>query len=199
MKSRLAVRFGQISAALVLLPSAAFAHPGHDGGHDLSWDFGSGFAHPIVGLDHLLAMLAVGLWAAKAGGHARWLIPATFVDVMALAAAFGQHGVVPAGIEQMIAASLLVFGLLIALAKRLPLAAGLGLTALFAAFHGFAHGSEIPASSNGLSYGLGFIAASVLLQVAGLVIGQLSARQSSWFAKTAGAGIAAAGAVMLIA
>jgi urease accessory protein len=197
MKSR--SRFFQLSSALLLLPSAAFAHPGHDGGHDLSWDFSGGFAHPLFGLDHLIAILAVGLWAAKVGGRTRWLIPATFVSVMALAAAFGQHGVVPAGMEQMIAASLLVFGLMIAMAKRLPLAAGIGLTALFAAFHGFAHGAEIPDGSNGLSYGLGFIAATVLLLVTGLTLGLLTSRQSSWFTKAAGAGIAAVGAVMLVA
>jgi urease accessory protein len=199
MKRPLAARFLKLCAVLALLPAVASAHPGHDGGHDLSWDFAGGFAHPIGGFDHLLAMIAVGVWAAQIGGRARWLVPATFVGVMALAATFGQHGFVPAGLEQMIAASLLAFGLLIALAKRLPLAAGLGLTALFAAFHGFAHGAEIPATSGGLSYGLGFIAATVALHGLGLALGRVSTRQVPWFAKTAGAGIAAVGAVMLIA
>ena len=199
MKSRLAARFLKITAALTLLPAIASAHPGHDGGHDLTWDFAGGFAHPVFGLDHFLAMIAVGIWAAQLGGRARWFVPATFVGVMTLAAVFGQNGVVPAGMEQMIAASLLAFGLMIALAKRLPLAAGLGLTALFAAFHGFAHGAEIPANTSGLTYGLGFVAATVLLHAAGLALGKFSLNQSSWFAKTAGAGVAAVGAVLLVA
>jgi urease accessory protein len=199
MKSRLVARFFKFAAALALLPAVASAHPGHDGGHDLTWDFAGGFAHPVFGLDHLLAMIAVGIWAAQLGGRARWIVPATFVGVMTLSAAFGQNGVVPAGMEQMIAASLLTFGLMIALAKCLPLAAGLALTALFAAFHGFAHGAEIPATSNGLGYGLGFVAATVLLHLGGLALGKLSLNQSSWFTKTAGAGVATVGAVMLIA
>jgi urease accessory protein len=199
MKSPLAARFLKISAVLALLPAIASAHPGHDGGHDLSWDFAGGFAHPVFGLDHLLAMVAVGVWAAQLGGRARWIVPATFVSVMTLSAAFAQNGIVPAGMEQMIAASLLAFGLMIAMAKRLPLSAGLGLTALFAAFHGFAHGAEIPANSSGLSYGLGFVAATVLLHAAGLALGKLSATQSSWFSKAAGAGVAAVGAVMFVA
>ncbi|MFA6963025.1 MAG: HupE/UreJ family protein [Opitutaceae bacterium] len=198
MKRPIASRFLKLGAVLALLPAIASAHPGHDGGHDLGWDFSGGLMHPLGGLDHLLAMIAVGVWAAQLGGRARWLVPATFVGVMTIAAAFGQHGLVPVGIEQMIAASLLAFGLLIAMAKRLPLSAGLGLTALFAAFHGFAHGAEIPATSSGLAYGLGFVAATVTLHGLGLALGTLTARQSSWFAKTAGAGIAAVGAVMLV-
>ena len=194
-----ASRFLKLGALLALLPAVASAHPGHDGGHDLTWDFAGGFDHPIFGLDHLLAVIAVGVWAAQLGKRARWLVPATFVGVMTLAAAFGQHGYVPAGLEQMIAASLLAFGLLIALTKHLPISVGLGLTAMFAAFHGFAHGAEIPATSGGLSYSLGFIAATVLLHGVGLALGTLITRQSSsWFAKTAGAGIAAVGAVLLV-
>lgn len=195
MKSRLST----FTAVLALLPAVASAHPGHDGGHDLSWDFAGGFTHPAFGLDHLLAMIAVGIWAAQLGGRARWIVPATFVGVMTLATAFAQNGVVPAGMEQMIAASLLAFGLMIAMAKRLPLFAGLCLTALFAAFHGFAHGAEIPASANRLSYGLGLVAATVLLHAIGLSLGKFSATQSPWFSKAAGAGVAAVGAVMLVA
>lgn len=189
----------KLGALLAFLPAIASAHPGHDGGHGLEWDFAGGFTHPLFGLDHLLAMLAVGVWAAQAGGRARWLGPATFVGVLALGAVLGsQSGVLPA-VEQMIAASLLAFGLMIVLAKRLPLAAGLGLTALFGTFHGFAHGSELPIVSNGFSYGLGFVAATILLHGAGLMLGQVSARRPEWFVRTAGAGVATVGAVMLIA
>ncbi|MEZ0216934.1 MAG: HupE/UreJ family protein [Rariglobus sp.] len=199
MKSLLAARLLKISAALAFLPTVASAHPGHDGGHDLSWDFAGGFAHPVFGLDHLLAMIAVGIWAAQLGGRARWIVPATFVGVMTLAAAFAQNGVAPAGMEQMIAASLLAFGLMIALAKRLPLAVGLGLTALFATFHGFAHGAEIPAGSGGFSYGFGFVAATVLLHVAGLALGSIKMSQLDNWLKASGVGIATVGAVMLVA
>lgn len=199
MNRPFAARCFQLFAVLALLPAVASAHPGHDGGHDLSWDFSGGFAHPLFGLDHLLAMICVGLWAARLGGRARWLVPATFVGVLSLAAVLGRQSAVPAGVEQMIAASLLVFGLMIATARRLPLAAGLALTAVFAAFHGFAHGAEIPATSNGLAYGLGFVAATVLLHGAGLVAGRFTARQSAWFARLAGTGVAAVGAVMLAA
>lgn len=199
MKRLLPVRFFALFAALALLPAMAFAHPGHEGGHDLTWDFAGGFEHPVLGIDHLLAMVAVGIWAAQRGGRARWLVPAVFVGVMALGAAFGRQGIVLPAVEQMIAASLLAFGLMIAMARHLPFAAGLGLAALFAAFHGFAHGAEIPAGSGGLSYGLGFVAATVLLHAAGLALGRLGSRRPVWFGRTAGAAVAAAGAVMLAA
>jgi urease accessory protein len=191
-------RFSRLIALLAFLPAIASAHPGHDGGHDLTWDFSGGFSHPIGGLDHVLAMVAVGLWAAQLGGRARWLVPSTFVALLAVGAALGLQGLAPAGVEPMIAAWLLVLGLMVVIAQRLPLAAGLGLTALFGAFHGFAHGAEIPASSGGVSYGLGFISATVLLHGAGLALGLLSARQSTWFTRIAGTGVAVCGAALLL-
>lgn len=197
MKTAALSRIVKFGALLTALPVAAFAHPGHDGGHGLEWDFAGGFAHPLFGLDHLLAMVAVGVWAAQLGGRARWLVPATFGGVMALGAVLASQNVAFPAVEQMIAASLLAFGLLIALAKRLPLSAGLGLTALFAAFHGFAHGAELPASSSGLTFGLGFAAATLLLHGLGFALGQFSQSRASWVSKTAGAGIAAVGAVLL--
>lgn len=199
MKRFLASRFLKLSALLAVLPAIASAHPGHDGGHGLEWDFAGGVQHPLFGLDHLLAMIAVGIWAAQLGGRARWFVPATFVGVMALGAVVGNQGVAFPAVEQMIAASLLAFGLMIALAKRLPVSLGLGLTALFALFHGVAHGAEIPANVSGVSYGLGFVVATTALHGVGLALGKLSAKQSAWFAKAAGASVAAVGAVMLIA
>ena len=199
MKRLISARFTGLIALLAVLPAVAFAHPGHDGGHDLTWDFSGGFGHPISGLDHVLAMVAVGLWAAQLGGRARWLVPTTFVGLLAVGAVCGHHGLAPAGVEQMIAASLLVLGLMVVMAHRLPLAVGLGLTALFGAFHGFAHGAEIPASSGGLSYGLGFIFATVLLHGVGLALGKVSTRQSTWLSKIAGAGVASVGMMLLVA
>ena len=188
----------RLSALSVLLPALASAHPGHDGGHDLAWDFSGGFAHPLGGFDHLLAMVAVGLWAAQLGGRSRWLVPSGFVAALALGAALGRTGFVPAGIEQGIAASLFAIGLLIASAKRLPPVAGLVLTALLGIFHGFAHGAEIPAAADSLSYGLGFVAASVLLNGIGLGLGMFNSRLSARFTRLAGVGFASAGAVLLL-
>lgn len=199
MKSRFTARFFKISATLALLPAVASAHPGHDGGHDLTWDFAGGFAHPVFGLDHLLAMIAVGIWAAQMGGRARWLVPATFVGVMALAASLSLRGTAPAGMEPMIAASLLAFGLMIAFAQRLPLAIGLGVTTVFAAFHGFSHGTELPATSGGFSYGLGFVLATALLHAAGYALGSIKIARINGSLKAAGVGIATVGAVMLVA
>lgn len=186
-----------VVSGLALTTASLQAHPGHDGGHGFEWDFTGGFAHPLAGFDHLLAMVAVGMWAAQLGGRARWAVPATFVGVMTAATALGMRGVVPGGIEQMIAASLLAFGLLIAFAKKLPLYAGVGLTALFAAFHGFSHGAELPESFGALSYGIGFVAATALLHLAGLGIGRVTRTNSKWVAETVGMGVATVGALLL--
>jgi urease accessory protein len=184
--------------AVALAPSLAFAHPGHDGDHDIVWDFSTGFAHPFSGWDHVLAMVAVGLWAAQLGGRARWLIPATFVGAMATTAALGQFGLTIPALEQAIAASVLLLGLLVATMVRLPLAAGAALIALFASFHGLAHGAELPLAANGLSYGAGFVVATALLHAAGFGIGFLfSARPTKRPAQIAGWLIAASGLALL--
>jgi len=179
----------RIAALLSALPSLALAHPGHEG-HDFGWDFSAGLAHPFSGWDHLLAMIAVGLWAAQLGGRARWLVPASFVGLMALGAALGEAGLAFAGLEQGIAASVLALGLLVAGAVRLPVAAGMALVGLFALFHGLAHGGEMPASAAGLNYGFGFIAATALLHAAGLGAGALAARRSTLLPRLAGGAIA---------
>jgi len=190
------LRLASPAALALLFPALAQAHPGHDG-HDLTWDFSGGFAHPVGGLDHILAMVAVGLWAAQLGGRARWLVPAAFVGVMALAAAFGQRaGAIP-GTEQGIAASVLVLGLLIAATVRLPVAAGMALAGLFAAFHGVAHGAEMPATAGGLAYGAGFMVATASLHTAGAGLGLLAGKFSARVPRLAGWGIAAAGVVMM--
>jgi urease accessory protein len=185
-------------ALSLLFPALAQAHPGHD----LTWDFSGGFAHPVTGLDHVLAMAAVGLWAAQLGGRARWLVPAAFVGTMiggaALGHAFGRGGAEVPGIEQGIAASVLLLGLLISAAVRLPVAAGMALVGVFALFHGFAHGAEMPATAGGFAYGAGFVVATAALHVAGVGLGLLAGRFSTRAAKFAGWGIAAAGAVLLV-
>ena len=150
------------ATALALSPTLAHAHPGH-----AAVDFAGGFAHPLLGPDHLLAMLAVGLWAAQLGGRARWFVPAAFVSVMTLGAALGMTGAHLPLVEQGIIASVLVLGVLIAAAARLPLAASVALVGVFALFHGFAHGAEMPASANGL----GFVLATAALHAVGLALG----------------------------
>jgi len=180
-----------ISAVVLLLTSAgAHAHviPGDVHG------FGSGFAHPLHGLDHILAMVAVGLWAAQLGGRARWLVPASFIGVMALGGALAMAGLRVPFTEEGIMLSLLVFGILIAVAARFPLAASMAIVGLFAFFHGHTHGTEMPANAVGCAYGAGFVLATAMLHATGLAIG-VSAQQ---FAKVpvlrfAGAAIAVAG------
>lgn len=186
-------------AALLLLPVLAHAHPGHDGEHGggLVWDFAGGFGHPLGGWDHLLAMVAVGLWAAKLGGRARWAVPAAFVGALAAGAALGAGGLVVGGVEQAIAASVAVFGLLLVSAARLPLWAGVAVAGGFAVFHGLAHGAEMPAAASGVAFGAGFVLATALLHLAGLGLGALAGRAPAWATRSAGAGLMVAGAVML--
>ncbi len=182
-----------LALAAFALPVLAYAHPGHDG-HELTWDFASGAAHPLSGWDHVLAMIAVGLWAAQLGGRCRWRVPTTFVSVMALGAILGHAGLILPGVEQGIAASIFVFGLLIAAAVRLHAATGMAIVGAFALFHGVAHGAEMPATAGGLAYGAGFIATTVLLHLVGLGLGAaLRNRQTA--ARFAGGAVALAGAL----
>ena len=131
MKISLTRRFLALAAVLAIAPWAS-AHPGHEGDHGgVTWDFAGGFAHPLSGWDHLLAMVAVGLWAAQLGGRARWLVPSAFVADMVAGAALGRAGFHLPGSEQAIAASVLVLGLLLARAVRLPVTAGMALVGAF--------------------------------------------------------------------
>jgi urease accessory protein len=189
-------RLAILAATAFVFPALVHAHPGHEG-HELTWDFGAGFAHPVSGLDHLLAMVAVGLWAAQLGGCARWLVPAAFVGVMALGGALGGAGVTVPGLEQAIAASVLVLGLLIAASVRLPVVAGMALAGGFAVFHGVAHGAEMPSAAGGLGYGAGFVAATALLHAAGVGFGLLAGKVLARLLRFAGWGVAAAGVGML--
>jgi len=155
--------------ALVLLPSLAEAHPGLPG-H--THGFANGLLHPLTGLDHLLAMTAVGLWAAQRGGRALWLAPLSFVSVMALGGVLGMAGFgrIPF-VEQAIAASVLTFGIFIASAAQLPLKASVAVIAAFALFHGYAHGAEMPATASGWLYGMGFVLATAGLHLLGIGLG----------------------------
>jgi len=192
--------FAYASVGLLFSATAA-AHPGHDGDHGggLIWDFIGGLRHPLGGLDHLVAMIAVGIWAAQLAGRARWAVPAAFMAALATGNALGP-GVAGAGwIEQAIAASVLGLGLLVVTAARLPLAAGIGLAALFAIFHGSGHPAEMPVNARGISYILGFLVATAALHASGVGLGLLSARAPKWARRSVGASIVLAGAWILIA
>jgi urease accessory protein len=185
------------AASLVLVPAIAWAHPGHDAA-----DLVHGFMHPLGGIDHILAMVAVGLLAARMGGRALWLVPASFVLAMAAAGLAGMTGVVVTGAEAGIALSVLVLGAMIAFGLKLPVAAVMGLVGFFAVFHGYAHGAEMPATASGLAFGAGFVAATALLHglgiALGLAIGGTGATFGRYTLRLGGSAIMLAGAVLLI-
>jgi urease accessory protein len=129
--------------------------------------FMHGIGHPIGGADHLLAMIAVGIWAAQVGGRALWIVPCTFVGVMVLGGVLGFSGVPVPFIEQGILLSVLILGVLIAGAFKLPLVYSALIVGFFAIFHGFAHGAEMPAAIAAASYTAGFALATALLHLTG--------------------------------
>jgi urease accessory protein len=130
-----------------------------------------GFAHPFSGLDHILAMVAVGIWAAQNGRPALWLLPVAFPLAMMAGGLLALAGVPVPGVETGIAASVAVLGLMIALAARPPLPVAVALVGLFALFHGHAHGTELPEAASPVLYGLGFVLATAILHLIGLAIG----------------------------
>lgn len=156
-----------VVAAFALAPSLASAHTGV--GHVEG--FAHGFVHPLGGLDHVLAMVTVGLFAAQLGGWARWLVPASFVSVMVLGGALGLAGVAVPFVELGIGLSIVVLGGVVAFNLRAGVAAAMALVGFFAVFHGYAHGAEMPESANGLAYGAGFVLATAMLHAAGLGFG----------------------------
>ncbi len=194
MRSKFISRLGVIVGSL-LFCGVAFAHPGH-GGHTGS--FTDGIAHPLFGLDHLLAMIAVGVWAYQLGGRAKWLVPASFVSIMVVAGAMGMAGVALPMVEGGIALSLLVIGLLIAFSVSVSPVAGGVIVALFAVFHGYAHGAEMPAMASPWLYGAGFIIATAVLHAVGLLLAKCVDKKGL-IVRLAGVAVAATGAWMMSA
>ncbi|MGZ2486543.1 urease accessory protein [Rhizobium pisi] len=196
MKS--ALKSGLLALAAIALPAAASAHPaiGEAAG------FSHGFAHPISGLDHILAMVMVGVFAFQLGGRATWLVPATFVLVMALGGALGVAGINVPFVEIGIALSVVVLGAVVAFNVKAPLAAALGVVGLFAIFHGHAHGAEMPENATGAAYAAGFMIATAFLHLAGLalgyVVGRAGERQGAFVTRAAG-GIAALSGIVILA
>ncbi len=149
---------------LTMLASTASAHQGAD----VSNGFMSGFMHPILGWDHVVAMLAVGLWGAFLGRPAIWILPVVFPLVMVFGATLGLAGIPIPAVETGIAASAVVLGLMVALAVRPPLWVAAVIVGVFAIFHGYAHGAELPAAVSPLTYSLGFVIATGLLHLTGI-------------------------------
>jgi urease accessory protein len=154
------------AASLAFAPAVAFAHPGHDGA-----SLASGFLHPLGGVDHIIAMIAVGLLAARLGGRAVWLVPASFVATMAVAGLAGMMGTGLPYVETGIALSVVVLAAVAVVGTAMPVAVAMGLVALFAVFHGYAHGAEMPETTSGLAYGVGFVTATALLHGVGIALG----------------------------
>jgi urease accessory protein len=183
-----------VALAALGTPSSAWAHlkAGEVGG------FVTGFHHPISGWDHVLAMVAVGLWGAQLGAPAIWLLPITFPMVMALGGMMGLLGIPLPGVEIGIALSALVLGAMVLAEKRPPMWVAAAIVGIFAIFHGHAHGTELPAGQSGLLYSMGFVMATGCLHGVGIGIGLIH----RWAAgrvilRVAGAAVALAGIYFL--
>lgn len=186
-----------LSISLLLAFAApAFAHPGHDL-HGAG--FVAGLTHPMLGLDHLLAMLIVGVWAAQLGGKARALVPLSFMAVMAIGAGLATYGLAPPQIEAGIAVSLLLLGLLAMAALRVPLAPAMLLVGVFALFHGAAHGLELPTLAHPGLFALGFLMSTAALHAIGVALGSVSLATSPLVARIGGVVTVVAGLVCAFA
>jgi urease accessory protein len=187
-----------ISILIVTISSGARAHTGFSAN-----GFTHGFMHPISGLDHTLAMIAVGLWAAQLASsgskRAVWLVPLSFVSMMVIGGILGISGIELPFVEQGILASVLVLGVLVLAGVRLPITANAAIVGLFALFHGHAHGAEMPATSSGLTYALGFAFATALLHASGIAFGLTAqGRLSSLALRVAGAAVTLGGVYLML-
>lgn len=180
-----------------LAPTLALAHTGADAGMHHGSPLFDGFTHPFTGLDHLAAMVAVGVWSVLCFRHAgrrMLIVPAAFAALLLAGGIAGVAGLGLPGVEPVIASSLLVLGLMIAARVHLPLPAGAGLVGAFAVFHGLAHGAELPAAALG-----GMVAATLLLHLSGMVLGHFVLNRHQWLPRIAGMAVAAFGISLLAA
>jgi urease accessory protein len=194
-------KFALLLIAACALSTSASAHIGLDSGahsHDTGWL--AGFLHPLTGLDHLAAMVAVGLWSALAARRAwpdlLWA-PLGFAAMLLVGTLLGLQGLPLPGVEPMIAASLLVMGLLVLTRWRAPALAAAALVGVFAVFHGLAHGYELAGDAQAWPTAAGMLAATVLLHSAGLAAGWALRHASVWVPRLAGAGVAVFGLALL--
>jgi urease accessory protein len=182
----------------LVLPTAAYAHTGVGDTHG----FAHGFMHPLSGIDHILALVAVGLFAAQIGGRALWLLPASFVGMMVLAGAAGAAGIPLPFVEVGIAVSIIALGLIVAFEARPPVVLAMVLVAFFAIFHGHAHGAELPADTSGLAYGVGFVVATAFLHAIGIgtgfVLGRAAMAGGERILQLSGCAMSIAGAAILV-
>jgi len=181
-----------VAAAMMSLPAAAHTGEGMAGG------LMSGFTHPLFGWDHVVAMVAVGLWGAFLGKPAIWILPVVFPLVMAFGGALGVAGIEVPAVETGIALSGVVLGLLVALAVRAPLWVAAVIVGVFAIFHGHAHGTELPDAANPFAYAVGFVTGTGLLHLAGIALGFVVALpKGDWIVRAAGVAIAIVGGLFL--
>ena len=187
------IKFVWLLAALVFAANPGFAHVGQDLG-----GLAAGLLHPISGLDHIAAMVAVGLWGGILGAPAIWLLPIIFPLAMAVAGAAGAAGIPLPGVEVGIALSGVVLGSMVLFAVKPPLWIAAVLVGIFAVFHGHAHGAELPAAANPMVYAVGFVVSTGLLHLIGIAIGQLGKWPTGKIVvRAAGAAIAIAGGAFL--
>ena len=193
------LRFSYLVFATLLMLTPALAHTGIGETTGLA----HGFSHPVGGMDHVLAMLAVGLLAALMSGRALWLVPASFVAMMAVGGALGMTGIGIPFVEIGIGLSIVVLGAAVALRANMRLAAAMTSVGLFAMFPGHAHGVEIPDTVSGFDYAIGFMLAAALLHVTGIALGLAIGRMSDIggrrVARLTGGGMALAGVALLAA
>lgn len=176
--------------SIIVSMSQATAHPGHP----IANGFTEGLAHPVSGLDHLLAMVAVGLWAVQLGGKAKWVVPSVFVLLMTVGAVLGFEGIRLPFAEVGILASVLILGLLLLTASRWSLPVSAVLVGTFAICHGHAHGTELSTQFSGVSYGLGFVIATAALHFGGILLGNCAQRHAQMgLLRYAGAAVVLAG------
>ena len=172
-----------LATLLSLFCSISSAHPGHGlaggglgGGLEVAY---AGFMHPLTGWDHLLVMLAIGVWASKLGGKARWQLPLTFLSIMTLGAVLGLAGITFPAVETAIAASVMAMGLLLVINLPISAISRIGIVALFAVFHGMAHGVELHSQQSYAALG-GMLFATALLHGAGLLLGSQRVQLAKW-------------------
>ena len=183
-----------VALAVTLAATPALAHTGHGAS-----GFVTGMMHPLTGTDHLMAMVAVGLWAALVAPKFFWVAPAGFMGGMLAGGIAGMGGFTLPAVEPMIAGSIILFGIMAALMVRLPAIAAFGLAAVFGAFHGIAHGAEMPAGIGAAEYAAGFLIATALLHGVGIVAGLASQRMAVARLGRVAGGLVALGGVALVA
>lgn len=189
------LRIATVAILVIGMSKLTFAH----GDGQIGGGFGSGFSHPIQGMDHVVAMIAVGLWGAQLGAPAIWLLPIAFPLMMALGAAISLMGFPLPGVEIGIACSAMVLGAMVLMEVKLPIAATIAIVGVFAIFHGHAHGTELPDGESGLAYSLGFVLGTGVLHAVGIGIGYIGEWPNGRFVlRGAGALVMASGIYFLL-